>query len=159
MSLRLIEPDGSSLYSVGETDAELLTSQINAFVEENSFPEIPVKFLCTILIVIVVVALITLFSQISVFVNGGEPGWAVFIPVYREVCMARMADKSEGLGWLCGFSNFIPYVGGLIYLVLITMFSIGIARSYNRGVLFGLGMSFLPFIFYPILAFGGNPYD
>jgi hypothetical protein len=160
MSMQLTEKDGSVLYTVGETDTALLTASLDQIVEENAtFGEIPTSVLCPILIGILVLALVTLISQISVFVNAGEPGWAVFIPVYREVCMARIADKSEGLGWLCGFSNFIPYVGGVIYLVLICTFSIGIARNYNRGLLFGLGLCFLPFIFYPILAFCGHAYD
>ncbi|MHC4607720.1 MAG: DUF5684 domain-containing protein [Planctomycetota bacterium] len=33
-----------------------------------------------------------------------------------------------------------------------------VARSFGKGFLFGLGLLFLPFIFYPVLGFGGARY-
>lgn len=157
MSIQLSRADGSVLYTAGMEDLESLTAELDLFVSEYAIPEISTAWLCTILIGIFVLGIVTLIAQITVFTNAGEPGWAVFIPVYREVCMARIADKSEGLGWLCGLSSFIPYIGSVIYVSLICMFSVGISRTYGRGVVFGLGLCFLPFIFYPILAFGSNP--
>ncbi|WP_278321357.1 DUF5684 domain-containing protein [Lacrimispora amygdalina] len=32
------------------------------------------------------------------------------------------------------------------------------ANSFGKGKMFGLGLIFLPFIFYPILAFGSSKY-
>jgi hypothetical protein len=31
--------------------------------------------------------------------------------------------------------------------------SIGVARAFNRGTALGIGLAFLPIVFYPILAF------
>ncbi|HEY0143365.1 MAG TPA: DUF5684 domain-containing protein [Thermoanaerobaculia bacterium] len=32
------------------------------------------------------------------------------------------------------------------------------AKAFGKGAGFGLGLAFLPFIFYPILAWGSNSY-
>jgi VIT1/CCC1 family predicted Fe2+/Mn2+ transporter len=34
--------------------------------------------------------------------------------------------------------------------------AIGVAKAFSRGVLFGLGLALLSFIFYPILAFASD---
>jgi len=33
------------------------------------------------------------------------------------------------------------------------MISIGVAKAFGRGVVFGIGLTLVPFIFFPILAF------
>ncbi len=160
MGLCVLDSDGTELNAIGET-ADFLITKLNTFVDENSMVSVEAlsNFICTFVAVILVISLITRISQIAVFARAGEPGWAVLIPIYREVCMSRMADKNEGMGWLCGASPFIPYVGLVIYMILIAIFCVGIARTFEKGVLFGLGLFFLPFIFYPILAFSGRAYD
>jgi len=35
----------------------------------------------------------------------------------------------------------------------------GIARRFGKGGLFAVGLIFLPFVFYPILAFGSASYS
>ncbi len=161
LSMKVLDADGLELHAIGET-ADYLITQLDAFVVENELLEfggINPTFACTILAVLLVLGLVTLFSQIAVFTSAGESGWAVFVPIYREVCMARIAEKPEFLGIVCGLAFMIPTIGSFVYYVLFCVFSVGIARAFNRGVLFGLGLAFLPFIFYPILAFSGNAYD
>lgn len=161
ISMRVADGDGLELQAIGET-ADYLITQINTFVTDNEvfgMGEVNTTFACTLLAVFAVVVLVTLFSQISIFVSAGEPGWAVFVPIYREVCMARIAEKPEFLGIICGLAFMIPTLGSFVYYVLFCVFSIGIARAFDRGILFGLGLAFLPFIFYPILAFSGRAYD
>jgi len=34
--------------------------------------------------------------------------------------------------------------------------SIGVAKTFERGFIFGLGLAFLPTLFYPVLAFAGR---
>jgi arginine exporter protein ArgO len=37
--------------------------------------------------------------------------------------------------------------------------SIDLAGKFNKGILFGLGLTFLSFIFYPLLGFGDYQYQ
>jgi len=67
--------------------------------------------------------------------------------------LAEIGGKPGWVGLLMSFTGFIPYVGGLIGFALWIVISLGVAKTFGRGVLFGIGLSFLPSIFYPILAF------
>jgi len=49
----------------------------------------------------------------------------------------------------------IPCVG-----IIVSFFvAMGVAQNFGKGVGFALGLFFLPFIFYPILAFGDASYQ
>jgi hypothetical protein len=50
---------------------------------------------------------------------------------------------------------FIPFVNFIILIIL----SIDMAKSFGKGVGFGLGLAFLGFIFLPILGFGSAQYQ
>jgi hypothetical protein len=103
-----------------------------------------------------------------IFEKAEQPGWAAIVPYYNMWVLAEVGDKSGWMGLgacLAGtitlvVSNAIPVVGcftipvGFIaQIVLFIMISIGVANRFGRGVLFGIGLFLLPFIFYPILAF------
>jgi Family of unknown function (DUF5684) len=46
----------------------------------------------------------------------------------------------------------------LVNIVFQAIVSIGIAENFGRSALFGIGLLFLPFIFYPILGLGDATY-
>ncbi len=92
----------------------------------------------------------------NVFQKAGEPGWAVLIPIHNMWVLAEVGNKPGWLGLLLFFSGFIPYVGPLVGLVLSFVISIGVARAFNRGAGFGVGLALVPIVFYPILAFASD---
>jgi len=50
---------------------------------------------------------------------------------------------------------FIP----VIQLFALAKVSIDVAGKFGKGILFGLGLTFLSFIFFPLLWFGGARYQ
>jgi hypothetical protein len=111
---------------------------------------------CALSVVLVVLVLIQVISMWVVFDKAGHPGWAAIIPFYNMWVLAEIGDKPGWLGLAACFSGAIPYVGWLISIVISIVIAIGVAKAFNRGVLFGLGLAFLSFIFYPILAFASD---
>ncbi|HYW78965.1 MAG TPA: DUF5684 domain-containing protein [Thermoguttaceae bacterium] len=97
---------------------------------------------------VLVVAMFLGFWQ--VFRKADQPGWAAFVPIYNLVLMTRIGGFSAWWAVLC----LVPGVNVLIYLGI----SVGIARRFGRGDLFGAGLAFFPQVFYPILGFGGSKY-
>jgi hypothetical protein len=89
-------------------------------------------------------------SMWKVYVKAGQPGWAVIVPFYNLWVLLKIAGKPGW--WLLLF--FIP----LVNIVVIFMVAIAIARNFGKGVGFGIGLVFLGFIFYPILAFTDATY-
>jgi len=85
------------------------------------------------------------------FEKANQPGWGVLIPIYNVILLLNVAGKP--IWWLILF--FIPIVN-LIPGILVP---IGVAKNFRQGTGFGIGLLFLPFIFYPILGFGDAEFD
>jgi Family of unknown function (DUF5684) len=87
----------------------------------------------------------------KVFAKAGQPGWASIIPIYNAVVMLQIAQKP--IWWIILF--LIPIVNVVIAILV----AVEIAKRFNQGAGFGVGMAFLPFIFYPMLGFGSAAYQ
>ena len=90
-------------------------------------------------------------SMWKVYVKAGQPGWASIVPIYNLVTMLKIAGKPAW--WLVLFC--IPLVNFYALYVVAT----GIAKSFGKGSGFGLGLMFLGFIFFPLLAFSDARYS
>ena len=101
-----------------------------------------------VLAFVVVMALVTIGAMWRVVDKAGEPGWSVLIPIYNVVVMLRIAMLP--LWWL--LLLLIPVVNLLVSVLI----NVNVARRFGRTAGFGLGLSFLPFIFYPVLAMSND---
>jgi hypothetical protein len=108
----------------------------------------------------------------KVFEKAGRPGWAIFIPIYNLWTLADIGDKP---GWwglvtvlaiiryndlnrnsaiLNDFVNLFTLVGLVLYVII----SLNVAKNFNRTNSFGVFLVIVPFVGYPMLAFGPSPY-
>lgn len=87
----------------------------------------------------------------KVFEKAGEPGWAAIIPIYNLYVLIRVS----GNAWWWLILLFIP----VINLLATIKISIDVAGKFGKGILFGLGLTFLSFVFYPLLGFGNYRYQ
>jgi hypothetical protein len=85
-----------------------------------------------------------------VFTKAGEPGWACIVPIYNIYILLRIAGRP---GWWL-ILYFVPIVSIIVAIIV----AIDLARAFGKGAGFGLGLVFLGFIFFPILAFGDAQY-
>lgn len=85
-----------------------------------------------------------------VFTKANKPGWAAIVPVYNLIVMLEIIGRP--LWWIVLY--FIP----LVNLIVGILTSIDVAKSFGKGVGTGIGLAFLPIIFYPLLAFGDASY-
>ena len=124
-----------------------------------------------LLVLTVAMLVVSIVSNWCVFTKAGEPGWKIFIPIYGNYVSYRIAGVSRYF-WI---SLALTFVAGLLdgpngeSTLLSSVFSLGastveiwmslnLARSFGKGTGFGLGLAFLPIVFYPILAFGPAEY-
>ena len=107
----------------------------------------------SILISIIYLAVIVLMvaSQWKVYQKAGQPGWACLVPFYNIIILLQIIEKP--IWWL--LMMFIPFVN--IYFAVVI--SIELAKKFNKETGFGIGLVFLPFVFYPMLAFGDATYN
>ena len=120
-----------------------------------------------------------LVSSWRIFQKAGLPGWKAVVPFYNGILMFRIADLpawqavvAMASGAIMQLVNFalrqLPtsllqmaismVTGGLIF-GLYLVFSYSLAGKFGKSTGFAIGLILLPFIFYPILAFGDAEYD
>ena len=116
-------------------------------------PAQPVKPALPLAVMLLPLALIILIvaAQWVVFQKAGQAGWKCLIPFYNMYILMQISGKP---GWWM-FLLFIPLVG--VAILLFAMLSL--AKKFGKSELYGVGLFFLPMIFFPLLAFGGSEYQ
>ncbi len=97
-----------------------------------------------------IVTVLLIIAMWKIFTKAGESGWKSIIPVYNLYILCKIAD---GNGWKF-LLLLIPIVHVIYYIIL--MFRLAV--SFGKGVLFTLGLLFLPNLFTLILGFGKSQY-
>ena len=99
----------------------------------------------------IVMAVIQIAAMWKVFEKAGKPGWAAIIPIYNAIVIIQIAGKP--VWW------FLLYLIPLVNIVVAVIVMHNLAKSFGKGVGFTLGLIFLGFIFFPILAWGDAQYQ
>ena len=104
---------------------------------------IPILYLIIGLSVIGLLFLITWLSFIKIFSKGGESGWKALIPLFAIFIWVKILKKP--IWW---FAIYLILPVGYIMLALDT------SKLFGKKIIYSIGLIFLPFIFYPMVAFG-----
>ena len=86
----------------------------------------------------------------KIYEKADRPGWAAIIPIYNIIVLLEIVGKP--VWWIVFY--FIPFVNVVISIIVY----IELAKSFDKGAGFGIGLVFLPIIFFPILGFGDAAY-
>src|SRR5213082_2396714 len=87
----------------------------------------------------------------KIFTKAGQPGWACIIPIYNLYVWCKIVGRP----WWWILLMLIPFVNLIIAIILL----IDLAKSFGKGVGFGIGLLLLGVIFFPILGFGSAQYQ
>jgi hypothetical protein len=98
----------------------------------------------------IVIAILEIVALWKVFIKAGRPGWGAIIPIYNIYLSVKVA-KRPGWWWIL---FFIPILNIVIWFIV----AIDIAKSFNKGVGFGILLAIFPTILLLILAFGSATY-
>ncbi|HYO19400.1 MAG TPA: DUF5684 domain-containing protein [Dermatophilaceae bacterium] len=110
--------------------------------------------LAIIWIISAIVGIIYIVGLWKTIEKTGQPGaWALLFLICQPLGVIPLL-KATGrpMWWIVLF--FIPFVN---FVVLIILF-IDLAKSFDKGVGYGIGLVFLPFIFFLMLGFGSAQY-
>ena len=105
----------------------------------------------TAIAVSTVLCLVAIAGMWATFSKAGIAGWKSLIPIYNMVLLLQIANKPAW--WL------LPLLCPMVNVVFIILVSLEVAKRFGRGPGFGIGLAFLPFVFYPILAWGGSQFE
>jgi len=105
----------------------------------------------SVLVIVLVVWLIQIVSFWKVFTKAGHAGILAIIPIVNLVFLMKIIQRS---GWFA-LLFFIP-IANIVWLFVS---NIELAKKFGKGAGFGVLMTFLPIIGYPILGFGDATYN
>lgn len=96
--------------------------------------------------------IIALFAWVfwRIFEKADKPGWAALIPIYNVIVLLEIVGRP--MWWI--ILLLIPIVNVVVGFIV----ALDLSRSFGHDIAFALGLFFVGFIFYPILAFGGDAY-
>lgn len=92
-----------------------------------------------------------LISLGRIFVKAGQNGWAALIPVYNLYILLKIVRQP----WQWLVFMLVPLFN-LVFLVRVHM---ELAKKFDRSAYFGLWLTLMPPIFYPLLAFSDAKYN
>jgi hypothetical protein len=81
-----------------------------------------------------------------IYKKANQPAWACLIPIYNLIVFMWIIKRPAILLLLL----LIPIVNIIFAIIFLN----GLSKSFNQGAGFTVGLIFLPFIFFPLLAFG-----
>ncbi len=87
----------------------------------------------------------------STLQKAGEPFWAGFVPIYNVLLLLKIVGRS----WPYIFIALIPYVGGLVLWIII---SIDLAKSFGKSGGYAALIVFFAPIMLLILGYGSSTY-
>lgn len=120
---------------------------------ETSGADMSPAMMAVIFIPTIIVSVFLIVSMWKVFVKCDEAGWKCLIPFYNTYIQFKLFWGERFLGPFL-LALLVPFVN----FVILIMLSIRMARSFDKGAGFAVGLIFLSFIFIPILAFGSDEY-
>ncbi len=92
---------------------------------------------------------IVIVGMWKVFTKAGQPGWAAIIPFYNLYVLVIEIAKKDIVWFL--LSIFIPFAAIIPFME--------VAKKFGKSEVYGIGLYFLPFIFFPMLGFGDARYQ
>lgn len=101
-------------------------------------------------VIIIAIFVFTMISLAKIFKKANRSGISAIIPLYNFIVLLEITNLPTWYFILL----LIPGVN-IVFNVFIMM---ELARLFRKSKAFGLGLTFLPFIFYPILAFSNSEY-
>jgi len=90
-------------------------------------------------------------GQWITFSRANKPGWTALIPIVNFYTMLKIGDNE----WWWLVLLFVPVVQFYAWYKM----GAGVAKAFGKGGLYGFGLGYIQFIFFPLLALSGAQYQ
>ncbi len=100
--------------------------------------------------VVLVLINIIIISSWKIYQKAGFEGWECLIPIYNYLVFLKIIGKP----WYWLLLLIVPILNIVVYVWGLNLLS----KRFGKDLGFTLGLLFLPYFFFPILAFGNAKY-
>lgn len=131
----------------------------------------------TYVVVAVAYLVLVIVGNWKIFSKAGKPGWGAIVPVYNEYLPFKIAEGTGTTFWISLVAQIVSgitfalyqknggavllivaLIASIVSLVLWVRMNVLLARSFGKGVGFGICLLLFPFICTLILGFGSARY-
>lgn len=122
------------------------------------------------------VLVLQIVGQWKMFKKAGKKGWEAIIPYYNTWVLIEISEckwwffliyigsimltNTININDYAVFNYFIYILFGVIVNYVVMYFiNYNIAKKFNKDVGFAIGLTLLPYVFYPILGLGKSEYN
>jgi len=95
-----------------------------------------------------IILIVTVVSDWMVYKKMGREGWESIVPFYN---MYVLCEELYGSGW-----KFLLLLIPIYNIYFAVVLCLDLARAFNKGAGYGLGLLFLHVVFLAILAFDSS---
>lgn len=121
-----------------------------------------------LLIPFLIAAILVIIAKFKMYKKAGEEGWKCLIPYYNTWTECKFVGLNTNWVWILLGSSvisaflddvaIISLAAAIVTLYFNVLLSVSVAQSFGKDTGFGIGLLFLPYVFYPILGFGKAEY-
>jgi hypothetical protein len=99
---------------------------------------------------VLLISLVLLGARWVLYEKAGVAGWASLIPIYSSIKRSEIAGRPPWWGLLF----YVPFLNIVFTLIV----DLSLAKRFEHGLLFGLGVFVLPLLTVPYMAFSEDAY-
>ena len=134
--------------------------------------------LIPLLLFLLVIIVLQIIGQWKVFKKAGKNGWEAIIPYYNTWTLIEISEckwwyfliiiGSSFLSFNISFDfnetsrlsfNMLDGIGTLINYFIMFCVNFNIAKKFKKDFIYAIGLTLLPFVFYPMLGLGKSEFN
>lgn len=124
--------------------------------------------LLPLIIIVIILSVIEIIGMWKVFKKAGKNGWEAIIPYYNTWTLVEISGcvwwffliviitSITSIVFSNNIINFINYIANIVVMYLINY---NIAKKFGKDYGYAIGLTLIPFVFYPMLGFGNDKFD
>jgi hypothetical protein len=117
-----------------------------------SVSSLPSQYLLGWLAIMAAITAAVTFGWLLLFPKAGHARWTALIPGYNIYVLVVGVARLSTLWFILVFVPGVQIIAAILV-------NVEVARRFGRSEAFGLGLSLLGFVFYPILGLSKAEYD
>lgn len=114
-----------------------------------------------IIFLLFILSIVVYIAKWKLFKKAGKKAWESLIPIHSDIIEFELGGI-ETYWYFLNYVSLIPFLGwaiGWIPIIVLHLWKcINLAKSFGKSTGFGVLMAFIPYIGYPVLAFGSSQY-
>ena len=127
-------------------------------IPRSTNPAITREQLLWTIAITIILSIVIIIARWQIFKKAGKKPWESLIPIHSGIVEMEIG-KIETYWYFLNLLIVIPILGWIAPIFLYFWTNIALSKAFGKGIGFGILLSLIPVIGYPILGFGNAEYQ